>query len=347
MEDIENQYHHKDKHQETAVSDEINLLDYFSVVFKYRWMILSICVIAVVTTGIKSLRSPKMYSAYATLVPPIENLQRSRLAGDLGLRGGMIANIMGAPNIAGLYMGLLKSRAVEDAIVDRLDLMQVYDAKKRYIAREKLRDSTTIKAEDNIIRITVKDSDPNRAAAIANAYVDELDRQNKRLSSGQATNQRIFLDNRLKEIEGKLSKIDDILSKEAEIQEMLYQMLMREHELVKMEEAKNMPTIQVLDRAIAPEMRLPRNTKRKVMTAGVVCLVLGVFLAFTCEFLAKMYKDTGGQWKPLFEPKQDGKGDSAFRLRKSESKRKIVAAHRKHPHKNKSYSRESQTVQRK
>ena len=344
MEDIENQYRHKDKHQGPAVSDEINLLDYFSVVFKYRWMILSICVIAVVTTGIKSLRSSKTYSAYATLVPPIENLQRLGLAGNLGLG---VANIVGASKIVGLYMGLLRSRAVEDAIVDRLDLMQVYGAKKRYIAREKLRGSTTIKTEDSIIRITVKDSDPNRAAAIANAYVDELDRQNKRFSSGQATNQRIFLENRLREIEGKLSKIDNILSKEADIQEMLYEMLMREHELAKMEEAKNMPTIQVLDRAIAPEIRLPRNTKRKVMTTGVVCLVLGVFLAFACEFLAKMYKEAGGQWKPLFEPKQDGKGYSAFRLRESESKRKIIAAHRRPPHKNKSYSRESQTVLRK
>ncbi len=309
--------------------DEINLLDYFSVVLKYRWMVLSICVIAVVTTGIISLRSPKMYSAYATLVPPIENLQRSGLVSDLVLGGGMIANIMGAPNIAGLYMELLRSRAAEDAIVDRLDLMQVYGAKKRYIAREKLRDSTTIETEDNIIRITVKDSDPNRAAAIANAYVDELDRQNKRLSSGQATSKKEFIEKRLKEIDGQLSDIVNIPKRKAEVLETLYGTLVVEYELARIEEAKNMPTIQVLDRAIAPEMRLSRNTKRKVMTAGVVCLIFGVFLAFACEFLAKMYKEAGGQWKPLFEPKQDGKGYSAFRLREAESKRKIVAAHRK------------------
>lgn len=312
------------------MSDEINLLDYFRVVLKYRWMVLSICAIAVVTTSILSLSSPKMYSAYATLVPPIENLQqrpRPELVGSFGLSGSMIANIMGVPNIAGLYIGLLGSRAVEDAIIDRLDLMRVYGTERRYLARKNLRGNTTIKTIDNIIRITVKDTEPNRTAAIANAYVDELDRQNKRLSARQATNQRIFLENRLKEIEGKLSNIDDILSREAEIQEMLYEMLMREHELVKMEEAKNMPTIQVLDKAVVPEVRMSRGTVRKTLLAGILSFVLAVFVAFAREYYAKMKAVcTEEQTGFTSKPRQRGSDDSTFEL---ERRRQIVAAHRR------------------
>lgn len=274
---------------------EINLLDYIRVIFKYRRMILWICGIAVVTTGIISLSSPKIYSATTTMVPPMEILQRgSRLAGGglgrlggLGLGAGensMLSGIMGITSIAGIYVGILESRVVKDAIIDRLDLIKVYDVKKRFVARNKLQKNTTIEASrENIVYITVEDKDPNRVAAIANAYVEELDRQNKRLSTGQATSKRIFLKNRLKEIEEKLSKIDNILSREAKIQEMLFELLTREYELAKIEEAKSMPTIQILDRAIVPEIRMPRGTVKKTLLAGVVSLMLSVFVAFARE----------------------------------------------------------------
>jgi len=316
------------------MSDETNLLDYFRVVLKYRWMVLSICAIAVVTTSILSLSSPKMYSASATLAPPIENVQqraRPGLEWGFGFSGSMIANIMGVPNFAGLYIGLLGSRVVEDAIIDRLDLLQVYGTESRYLARENLRGSTTITIVDNItniIRITVKDTDPNRAAAIANAYVDELDRQSKRLSARQAMNQRLFLENRLKEIQGKLSNFDDILSREAEIQEMLYEMLMREYELVKIGEVKNMPTIQILDKAVAPEVRMSRGTKKKTLLAGFLSSVFAVFVAFARENYAKLKEVwTGEQRRLLLKPRQRGSEDITFST--LESKRKIVASQRK------------------
>jgi len=201
----------------------------------------------------------------------------------------MLAGIMGVTSITDMYVGILESRVVTDAIIDRFDLMKVYDIKKRFVARKKLRKNTTIKAsKENIVRITVEDRDPNKVAAIANAYVEELDRQNKRLSAGQATSKRIFLANRLKEIEEKLSKIDNILSREAIIQEMLFELLTREYELAKIEEAKSMPTIQVLDRAVVPEIRMPRRTVTKTLLAGVVSLMLAVFIAFVREYFAKM-----------------------------------------------------------
>ncbi len=284
--------------QEEPDEDEINLIDYFRVISKYRRMILLICGIAVVMTAIISLLSPKIYSANTTMVPPMEMLQKgSRLAGG-GLGGGaaggssMLAGIMGITSIMSItdmYIGILESRVVMDAIVDRFDLLQVYNVEKRLSARKKLLKNTTIEtSKGSIVRIIVEDRDPNRAAAMANAYVEGLDRQNKRLSAGQATSKRIFLGNRLKEIEQKLSKIDNILSREAIIQEMLFELLTREYELAKIEEAKSMPTIQVLDRAVVPEIRMPRGTVKKTLLAGVVSLMLAVFIAFVREYFAKI-----------------------------------------------------------
>ena len=295
--------------REEPDEEEINLLDYIRVIFKYRRMILWICGIAVVITAITSLLSPKMYSATTTMVPPMEMLQRgSRLAGGglggLGGGGGgavgnsMLAGIMGITSIADMYVGILESRVVKDAIVDRFDLMKVYDVKRRLAARTKLRKNTTIEAsKENIVRITVEDRDPNRVAAMANAYVEELDRQNKRLSRGQATSKRIFLESRLKEIEEKLSKIDNILSREAKIQEMLFELLTREYEIAKIEEAKSMPTIQILDRALAPEVRMSRYTKKKALLAGVVSFIFAAFVAFAREHFSKIDTKTKEQWQ--------------------------------------------------
>jgi uncharacterized protein involved in exopolysaccharide biosynthesis len=118
---------------------------------------------------------------------------------------------------------------------------------------------------------------------MANAYVEELDRQNKRLSVGQATSKRVFLENRLKEVEQKLSRIDSIPAREAEVQEMLYELLMRELELARIEEAKSMPTIQVFDPAHPPEMRKGKGTVRKAVLAGIAAFLCVTFFAFCRE----------------------------------------------------------------
>jgi len=271
---------------------EIDLLDYIRVIFKYRRMILWICGIAVVTTAIISLLSPKIYSATASIVPPIDIVQReSELAGALG--GGassLLSKAIGVTSIADMYAGILQSRVVVDTIIDRFDLMKVYEEKKyKSNVRKKLKKNTTIDVSDEgIVNVTVEDRDPNRAAAIANAYVEELDRQNKRLSAGQATSKRIFLGNRLKEIEEKLSKIDNILSREAKIQEMLFELLTREYELAKIEEAKSMPTIQILDEAVVPERKSKPKRTLMVMLSGITALFVAVFAAFAREYFSNV-----------------------------------------------------------
>lgn len=281
--------------REELDEEEINLLDYIRVIFKYRRMILWICGIAIVTTVIISLLLPEIYSATTTIVPPTEILQKgSGLEGVLG--GGessislMIGEAIDVKNIVNMYVDILESRVVADAIIDRFDLLQIYDVKERVEASKKLQKNTTHKAsKGNIVRITVEDRDPNRAAAMANAYVEELDRQNKRLSARQATSKRIFLENRLEEIEKKLSKRENILSREAKIQEMLFELLTREYELARIEEAKSMPTIQILDRAVIPEVRLPRGNVKKTLLAGVVSFMLAAFVAFAREYFAKIH----------------------------------------------------------
>jgi uncharacterized protein involved in exopolysaccharide biosynthesis len=273
-------------------ADEINLVDYLRVISKHRRMIFWICTITVITTAIVSLILPKTYAATASVVPPIDVLQKeSSMAGGLGAaKSSILRNAMNVGGISDMYVGILQSRSVADALIERFDLGKVCKVKHGFsIVRQILRGRTSIKVGDEgIVTITVEDGDPCQAANLANAYVEELDRRNKQLFVGQAASKKVFLENRLREIEQDLSRIDNLLSRDAKIKEMLFELLTREYEIAKIEEAKSMPTLQVLDWAVVPEKKCKPQRTRMVLLAGVTGLFAAIALAFVREYFTRM-----------------------------------------------------------
>ena len=276
--------------QANRADDELDLVDYIRVVIRHRRMILVVCVLAVGATGTISYLQPASYVATASVVPPTQTTGPESGLG-MGMLGGgasLLRKVMDVSSAADMYVGILKSRAVTDSLIDQFDLIAVYEAEgSRYLARRRLKKWTTVKvADEGIVYVAVEDRDPNRAAAMANAYVKLLDEQNKRLSAGQTTSKRIFLETRLEDMEAKLSQSENIPRRAEQVQEMLYELLMRELEIAKMEEAKSMPTIQVLDAATPPERRKARGTVQKAMLAGAVAFVFVVLVAFGREYAA-------------------------------------------------------------
>ena len=274
-----------------AGDDTANLTDYFRVILKHRQMIFRICAVTVVFTAIVSLLLPKKFSATTTVVPPMDVLQREAgMAAGLGsVKSDLLRKAMDVGSIADMYIGILKSRSIADAIIERFDLAKVYGIKNDVAAvRQTLGERTNIRVTDEgIVTVTVEDRDRNRVADLANAYVEELDRQNKRLFVGQAASKKVFLENRLREIQAELSNIDNIPSREARIKEMLFELLTREFEVAKIEEAKSMPTIQVLDKAVVPEKKCKPRRTQMVVLAGVTSLLVAVFVAFIREHLTR------------------------------------------------------------
>ena len=96
-------------------------------------------------------------------------------------------------NPADLYIGLLKSRTTADALVARFHLEQVYRKRTWVDTRKALaRRSTITTGKDSLIRIEVEDHDPQRAAQMANAYVEELHEQTSRFAFTSASQRRSF-----------------------------------------------------------------------------------------------------------------------------------------------------------
>ncbi len=125
----------------------------------------------------------------------------SMIAGQLGGLsglGGGASSALGLKNPADLFIGILESRTIADNLIDQFHLRSVYRDKLRVDARKDLKSNTLAEAAKNgLIVISVKDHDPVRAAALANAYVEQLHLMNAKLAIGEAAQRRLFFDQQL------------------------------------------------------------------------------------------------------------------------------------------------------
>ena len=116
-----------------------------------------------------------------------------------------------------MYVSLLKSRTVQDALVERFDLMALYGKKRESDAREALARHCTIElgTKDGLIRLSIDDSQPGRAAELANAYVEEYKKFSANLATTEAAQRRLFFEEQLAEAKNKLASAEEAL-KESE-----------------------------------------------------------------------------------------------------------------------------------
>jgi uncharacterized protein involved in exopolysaccharide biosynthesis len=156
---------------------------------------------------------PKRYTATARLMPPgygansqlalaLPALSEQGGANGAGGVMGLASQLLGMNTSGELVIGALQSRTVEDRVVDRLGLMAVYSDKYREDARKHLERYTEISigARTGIISIQATDKSPVRAAAIANAYVNELNQVLADVNASSAHRERVFLQGRIGEV---------------------------------------------------------------------------------------------------------------------------------------------------
>ena len=160
------------------------------------------------------------YTASATFLPPNSmSSNSSALLGQLGaLSGGAGALALGAikdPSM--IYIGILESRSVADDMIRQFDLQRVYKTKKLSSTEKALAAHTkVIPGKDTLIRVNVVDTDPNRAAEMANAYLTMLSKQNDRLALTEAGQRRVFFERQLEEQKNQLADAEVELAKTEE-----------------------------------------------------------------------------------------------------------------------------------
>ena len=196
-------------------SDVINLLDYLEVIVKRRNLICAITLGALLVSIIIALTMTRIYSSTARILPP---QQDSGIMGVLAQGGGgamasMASDLLGKGGAADLYAKILESEAIKDPIIDRFNIITEENTKYRIFAYNKLDKKVQIEVgkKDGIISITVDDKNPKRAADMANAYVEELGKLAVRLNVAGASNNRVYLEERLAQIKVSFDKASDAL----------------------------------------------------------------------------------------------------------------------------------------
>jgi len=150
---------------------------------------------------------PSSYTSTAQLMPPDSQSSTSGLAMMAAMAtktgGGlasMAGDLLGLKSSGALFIGVLRSETSQERLVQQFDLKKVYGARLVTDARKKLDENTAISEDrkSGIITISVTDHSPQRAAAMANAYVDQLNSLVTELSTSSAHRERVFLEERLK-----------------------------------------------------------------------------------------------------------------------------------------------------
>jgi tyrosine-protein kinase Etk/Wzc len=361
------------------VDDDIHILDLALILARHRILVIGTTLLFGSAALAVSLLMTPMFASSAKILPP-QQQQSAGMTAVLGQLGGLASaagGLAGIKNPNDTYIGLLESRTVADRQIARFKLMERYgatmDEARRVLA---LNSEFSSGKKDGMLKITVSDKDPQVAADIANAYIDELADLTRTMALTEASQRRLFFEKQLAEAKDRLATAEvalratqektgmiqpdaqvqaiianaahlkgTIAAKEVELEAMrtfatgqnpellraqqelrgmqgqlakleksqpakdggfmvptgnlpevgveyvrsmrnvkyyetIFELLAKQFELAKIDEAKNASLIQILDKAIPPEHKIKPKRSLIVLSGLVAGAVFGMLLAF-------------------------------------------------------------------
>lgn len=378
--------------QEDLYKDELDMLGVMIFLAKHKKTLLGVPLAAALVSAAVSFALPNTYKATTKLLPPQQS-QSSAMAllSQLGGIAGIATGGSALKNPNDMYVGMLQSRTIEDRLIDRFNLKQVYKVELKEAARERLENDTDVTSgKDGLISIDVEGKDQKLVAPLANAYVDELLKLTKDLAVTEASQRRVFFERQLeatknnlaaaeaalkrnldvhgvisvdadsravletggrlraqislkeiqlnsmrafvtdenpdfkrteeelKSLRAELSKLENgrgagsaddqdgrgeaglaniKVLRDVKYQQMLYELLAKQYEIARLDEAKDSSIIQVLDPAIQPERKFKPKRAIIILVATFASFALALLFAFLKESREKMLQEPLGAEK--------------------------------------------------
>ncbi len=204
------------------------MIAHLRLLWENRELLLRTFLVALLASTVIAFLIPVQYDATTQLMPPDSQSGSSMallsaLAGRASGLGAVAGDFLGVKNSGSLFVGVLQSRTIQDRLIEQFGLRGIYHESKIEDARLALIEHTSISEDrkSGIIGITVRDHDPRRAAALAQAYVAELDRLIAQVSTSSARRERVFLEERLnavkQDLDSAAQKFSEFASKNTAI----------------------------------------------------------------------------------------------------------------------------------
>ena len=202
--------------------DEISLLDLLVAVGRKKHIVLIAVAVAVVLGLLLAFLLPKQYTAKTTLLPPqqpssLGSMLSSQL-GDLGALASLGGQGLGLKNPNDMYVEMFRSQIVEDAMIRKYKLSQEYHTKLLSQARKKFEKHSSVdgSSKDGLLHISVTDRNPQRAAELANGYVQQFRDLSRHLAITNAGQRRLFFQQQMEAAKNKLTKAEVALEQTEE-----------------------------------------------------------------------------------------------------------------------------------
>ncbi len=295
-----------------------------AVLWKKKTRIALLIVAAAVISIIVSLLLPKSYLAATVILPETDKGKLSAMGGlsDLASLAGV--NVGSDGSLVKLYPTIIRSEAVLKNVITKkystleydqpVDLMEYWKVngitaeEKFESALKALRDQLMILTDNktSVITMTISSPEPQLSADILNEISSGLDLfiRNKRTTS--AGEQRKFIEGRLVEVKSDLTAAENTLKefreknrqvvspqllleqerliRDVQINATLYTELRKQHELVKIEEVKNIPVINIMDPA-RPPARKDKPKRAVIVILSTAAAAIAVFGYFSMHFM--------------------------------------------------------------
>ncbi|MCL5029026.1 MAG: Wzz/FepE/Etk N-terminal domain-containing protein [Bacteroidetes bacterium] len=289
----------------------------FSHVIKYRLYLILFVTFATSLTFVTSFFIKPLYKCSTILLPQSSDSKFGELAQLAGIRAGGTGD--GDVDIQ-LYPTILTSETIlKNILYDKfkinhklqtlVEFWGLYNINKNIeleLALEKLIKiiELSVDSRTNSIKVSIEFPDSAASALILSKIVDNLDSYLRQTRRTSASERRMWIESRLKEIKLQLDKSESELTKfkesnrilisspllqeemvrlqrEVEINSTIYIELAKNFELSKIEEIKNTPVVNILDPPRTPGFKSWPKKAILIMIAFIFSVLLGILGVIT------------------------------------------------------------------
>ncbi len=187
--------------------DGIDVIELLAPVARHWKAVFATAIVAgAIGVGASYLVKPKFTATNVFLPPQQPQSSGASALASLGALSGLSLGSGSTKNSPDEFIALMQSATVSDRIIKKFDLKAQWEERFQIDARKHLLKQVNISAgkKDGLMHVDVTDTDPVRAAAIANQYVEELRTLTNGLAVTEAQQRRMFFEHLLEETRDKL-----------------------------------------------------------------------------------------------------------------------------------------------
>ena len=182
-------------------AQQIDIRQYTALFLKWAWLLILLAVVAAVGMFIYDKQQAPIYQASTKIMivePPTT-------------QSASVTDYLSSDRLANTYTELFSTRPLLEGVIQRLGL-------EMGPGTLKAKSSVEQKPETKLIILHVKDTDPNRAALIANTMIEILIKQNEEMLAGRFTTAQRNLQAQIKAVDEQISALNTEITQKTEAQ---------------------------------------------------------------------------------------------------------------------------------